>query len=84
MNRCIASAQAIENDAIHSRNMRPASHQQAGTRETWAYERRATPGRTPPVTGMIASVSDAATVGKEKARDIATLGSKLEVTTRPR
>ncbi|CAM9997328.1 unnamed protein product, partial [Ectocarpus sp. 12 AP-2014] len=64
LKRCTASAQAIENHAILSRNQ----HQQAGTRETWAYERWATPGRTPPVTGKTGSASDTATAGKETAR----------------
>ncbi|CAM9314452.1 unnamed protein product [Ectocarpus sp. 13 AM-2016] len=64
MKRCIASAQATGNHAILVRNQ----HQQAGTRETWAYDRRATPGRTPPVADTTARASDAAAVGKEKAR----------------
>ncbi|CAM9188717.1 unnamed protein product, partial [Ectocarpus sp. 8 AP-2014] len=62
MKRCIASAQALENHAIHSRN----GHKQAETRQTWAYERRATRGRTPLVTGMTESASDAVTAGKSK------------------
>ncbi|CAN0446258.1 unnamed protein product, partial [Ectocarpus sp. 12 AP-2014] len=50
----------------HKIQEQTSRHQQAGTRETWAYERRATPGRTPPVAGTTASASDAATVGKER------------------
>ncbi|CAM9500445.1 unnamed protein product [Ectocarpus sp. 4 AP-2014] len=69
MKRCVASAQAIKNHAIHSRNQcSPYTAPAGGNARNWAYKRRATLGRTLPVIGTTASASDAATVGKEKAR----------------